>query len=209
MASISAIIPQLFATASAWIVKFNGVVDGSFLEYVVNVMTACSGLGLVLAAVMMFTGPVSGASWGGAPIYTGRGRFSSSRYGANKPVFGTKLNPLPFRKMKWRFPWNINGLNVDGRITYDTKAWKPPNLLKSILKNGLIRGIIGHAKYRHGVKQLAPVNQAIGTIDKALGLNRPPVTTDQLLDAGISGAENHALDRAIADAQARGHGGGD
>lgn len=162
MASISAFIPQMFAALSGWIAQFNGVLDGSeFLRYSFNVMTALSGLGLVVVSLLLFSGSrggyASGSEWSySGPLRRRGGMPRSPHMGPNVPVFGTKSNPLPFRRPRHPFPWNITGLNVNGRPTYKTKPWKPTNLVMSILRNGLVRGIVGWIQYKRGVKKNVP-----------------------------------------------------
>ena len=161
MASISALIPQLFDTASGWLSTWNGAIDASpLLLYVINVMTALSGLGFVVASVLSFTSPgrgYSSGSWGGwgrQNSYRYSGRTPGARgVGSNTPVFGTKKRPLPYRRKRLLFAWNITGLNVDGRPTYKTKAWKPTNLFMSVLRNGLLKGVVAWGQYKQGVKR--------------------------------------------------------
>ena len=162
MASISALIPQLFDTASGWLSTWNGAIDASpLLLYVINVMTALSGLGVVVASVLAFNfrsgGVYSSGSWGGwgrQNYYRYSGRTPGVRgVGSNTPVFGTKKHPLPYRKKRWPLPWFITGLNVDGRPTYKTKAWKPTNLVMSVLRNGLLKGVVAWGQYKQGVKR--------------------------------------------------------
>jgi len=190
MASISSFIPQLFAAASGWIAGFNGSINASgLLLYVINVMTALSGLGLIAASLVLFSRPRGGYGGGSMWEYTGplRRRGGMAHVGPNVPVFGTRKNPLPFRRPRHPFPWNITGLNVNGRPTYKTKAWKPTNLAMSILRNGLVPGIVGWARYRRGVKKQAAAKAQLAENKAA----EAKVDTDinQSLDSALGGPE--------------------
>ena len=173
-----------------WIARFNGMLDASdLMRYVVNVSTALSGLGFVAACVLLFSPSRGGYAAPGAqwtysgPLGRRGGMYKAPYAGPNVPVFGTKKNPLPFRRPRHPFPWNINGLNVNGRATYKTKAWKPTNLAMSILRNGLVPGIVGWAQYRKGVKQRRVIAQ-----NDAAGV-KVDADTNRILDEELGGNE--------------------